>query len=62
MFLTNQLKHLKDSKGPLFSKAYHILENVATIKSYNICIDLDDSEASTEVFCTLFKTFFSIVK
>ena len=62
MFLTNQLRHLKDSKGPLFPKAYHILENVATIKSYNICIDLDDADATSEVFCDLFKTIFSIVK
>jgi len=62
MFVTEQLRCLKDPKGPLFPKAYHILENVATIKSYNICIDLEDTEAASEVFCNLFKTLFSTVK
>ncbi|CAK8686527.1 unnamed protein product [Clavelina lepadiformis] len=61
MFLTEQLKQLRDPKGPLFAKAYHILENVATIKSYNICIDLDDSNAAGDIFCSLFRSFFSIV-
>nr|CAB3264762.1 sister chromatid cohesion protein PDS5 homolog A-B-like [Phallusia mammillata] len=61
LFVTEQLRHLKDSKGPLFPKAYHILENVATIKSFNICIDLDDSEAAGVIFCSLFKTLFSTV-
>uniref|UniRef100_H2YFG7 Uncharacterized protein n=1 Tax=Ciona savignyi TaxID=51511 RepID=H2YFG7_CIOSA len=61
MFVTDQLRLLKDSKGPFFPKAFHILENIATIKSYNICIDLDDPNTTLEIFCSVFKTLFSTV-
>ncbi|XP_039265625.2 sister chromatid cohesion protein PDS5 homolog B-A-like [Styela clava] len=60
LFLNEQLSHLRDVKSTLFSKAYHILENVATVKSYNSCLELDN-ESADEVFCGLFKIFFSIV-
>ncbi|XP_078494213.1 sister chromatid cohesion protein PDS5 homolog B-like isoform X2 [Ciona intestinalis] len=60
-FMTEQLRHLEDTKGTFFPKAFHILENVATIKSFNICIDMDDPNAALEIFSSLFKTLFSTV-
>lgn len=60
LFLNEQLSQLKDVKSALYSKAYHILENISTVKSYTICMDLD-TESADEVYCGLFKTFFSIV-
>ena len=61
MFITEQLSYLKDPKSQLYIHSYHILENVSTVKSFNICLDMDDVNAATDVLLKLFRTFFSIV-
>ncbi len=59
-FLIKQLNGLKDPKDPAFKRYFYLLENLAYVKSFNMCFELADD--SQEVFCRLFHTFFSIIK
>ncbi|XP_052794341.1 sister chromatid cohesion protein PDS5 homolog A-like isoform X2 [Mya arenaria] len=58
MFLIKQLRGLEDPNSPTFKRYFYLLENLAWVKSFNICIDLDDNQ---EIFCSLFKLMFSII-
>lgn len=58
MFLIQQLRGLEDPDSPSFKRYFYLLENLAWVKSFNICIELDDNQ---EIFCALFKLMFSIV-
>ncbi|KAL3879117.1 hypothetical protein ACJMK2_031429 [Sinanodonta woodiana] len=58
MFLIKQLRGLEDPNSPTFKRYFYLLENLAWVKSFNICIELDDSQ---EIFCSLFQLMFSIV-
>lgn len=57
-FFIQQLKGLQDPKHPTFKRYFYLLENLAWVKSFNICIDLEESQA---IFCELFSLIFSIV-
>ncbi|KAK7496569.1 hypothetical protein BaRGS_00012221, partial [Batillaria attramentaria] len=60
MFLIQQLRGLEDPESPSFKRYFYLLEarpNLAWVKSFNICIELDDNQ---EIFCALFKLMFSI--
>ena len=57
-FFIQQLKGLQDPKHPTFKRYFYLLENLAWVKSFNICIDFEDSQA---IFCELFALIFSIV-
>ena len=37
---------------------FHLLQNLAWVKSFNICIELEDSQ---HIFCELFSLIFKIV-
>ncbi|PIO35195.1 hypothetical protein AB205_0181140 [Aquarana catesbeiana] len=56
LFITRQLKGLEDTKSPQFNRYFYLLENLAWVKSYNICFELEDCN---EIFIQLFKTLFS---
>uniref|UniRef100_A0A452VGT4 PDS5 cohesin associated factor B n=1 Tax=Ursus maritimus TaxID=29073 RepID=A0A452VGT4_URSMA len=56
MFITRQLKGLEDTKSPQFNRYFYLLENIAWVKSYNICFELEDSN---EIFTQLYRTLFS---
>uniref|UniRef100_A0A8C5I719 PDS5 cohesin associated factor A n=1 Tax=Gouania willdenowi TaxID=441366 RepID=A0A8C5I719_GOUWI len=43
LFITRQLKGLEDTKSPQFNRYFYLLENLAWVKSYNICFELEDS-------------------
>uniref|UniRef100_T1J3Z9 Uncharacterized protein n=1 Tax=Strigamia maritima TaxID=126957 RepID=T1J3Z9_STRMM len=58
IFLIHQLRGLEDPKDPAFKRYFYLLENLAWVKSFNICIELDDNQ---EIFCQLFKLLFKIV-
>lgn len=58
LFFIQQLKGLQDPKHPTFKRYFYLLENLAWVKSFNICIELDDSQS---IFCELFSLIFSIV-
>lgn len=58
LFITRQLKGLEDNKSPQFNRYFYLLENLAWVKSYNICFELEDCN---EIFIQLFKTLFSVV-
>ncbi|XP_064607690.1 sister chromatid cohesion protein PDS5 homolog B-like [Liolophura sinensis] len=58
MFLIKQLRGLEDPNTASFKRYFYLLENLAWVKSFNICIELDDNQ---EIFCSLFKLMFSIV-
>uniref|UniRef100_A0A2K6G7K3 PDS5 cohesin associated factor A n=1 Tax=Propithecus coquereli TaxID=379532 RepID=A0A2K6G7K3_PROCO len=58
LFITRQLKGLEDTKSPQFNRYFYLLENLAWVKSYNICFDLEDCN---EIFIQLFRTLFSVI-
>uniref|UniRef100_A0A8D0CEA7 PDS5 cohesin associated factor A n=1 Tax=Scleropages formosus TaxID=113540 RepID=A0A8D0CEA7_SCLFO len=58
LFITRQLKGLEDTKSPQFNRYFYLLENLAWVKSYNICFELEDCN---EIFIQLFKTLFSVI-
>ncbi len=57
-FLIKQLGGLKDPKDTAFKRYFYLLENLAYVKSFNMCFDLEDC---MEIFCALFSLFFKIV-
>lgn len=59
MFLIRQLEGLKDPKDPAFKRYFYLLENLAYVKSFNMCFELEESQT---IFCSLFGLFFKIVK
>jgi sister-chromatid-cohesion protein PDS5 len=58
LFFIQQLKGLQDPKDPVFKRYFYLLENLAWVKSFNICIELEDSQT---IFCQLFALLFRIV-
>ncbi|BET00337.1 PDS5, Hypothetical protein cohesion maintenance, homolog [Nesidiocoris tenuis] len=58
MFLIKQLSGLKDPKDPAFKRYFYLLENLAYVKSFNMCFELEDCQ---EIFCNLFSLMFKIV-
>lgn len=57
-FLIRQLNGLKDPKDPAFKRYFYLLENLAYVKSFNMCFELAESQ---EIFCSLFNLIFKIV-
>ncbi|XP_069487875.1 sister chromatid cohesion protein PDS5 homolog A isoform X2 [Ambystoma mexicanum] len=58
LFITRQLKGLEDTKSPQFNRYFYLLENLAWVKSYNICFELEDCN---DIFIQLFRTLFSAI-
>jgi len=58
LFFIQQLKGLHDPKDAIFKRYFYLLENLAWVKSFNICIELEDSQL---IFCQLFSLIFKIV-
>ncbi|XP_054273999.1 sister chromatid cohesion protein PDS5 homolog B-like isoform X2 [Macrosteles quadrilineatus] len=58
MFLIKQLNGLRDPKDPAFKRYFYLLENLAYVKSFNMCFDLEDCQ---EIFCHLFALMLKIV-
>ncbi|GFO14487.1 sister chromatid cohesion protein pds5 homolog b [Plakobranchus ocellatus] len=58
MFFIQQLRGLEDPEAPSFKRYFYLLENLSWVKSFNICIELEENQ---EIFCALFKLFFSII-
>jgi sister chromatid cohesion protein PDS5 len=52
------LNGLKDPKDPGFKRYFYLLENLAYVKSFNMCFELVESQ---EIFCSLFTLMFKIV-
>lgn len=59
MFLIKQLTGLKDPKDAAFKRYFYLLENLAFVKSFNMCFELDDCQ---KIFCNLFSLMFKIIK
>jgi len=58
-FFIKQLHGLKDPRDPSFKRYFYLLENLAFVKSFNMCFELEDCQ---EIFQELFSTIFKIVK
>ncbi|XP_073986377.1 cohesin associated factor B pds5 isoform X1 [Rhodnius prolixus] len=58
LFLIKQLDGLRDPKDPAFKRYFYLLENLAYVKSFNMCFELEDCQ---EIFCSLFSLMFRIV-
>ncbi|XP_055601218.1 sister chromatid cohesion protein PDS5 homolog B [Uranotaenia lowii] len=58
LFLIKQLNGLRDPKDPAFKRYFYLLENLAYVKSFNMCFELEDCQ---DIFCTLFSLMFKIV-
>lgn len=59
MFLIKQLDGLRDPKDPAFKRYFYLLENLAYVKSFNMCFEIEDSQ---NIFASLFGLMFKIVK
>ncbi|XP_064636358.1 sister chromatid cohesion protein PDS5 homolog A-like [Lineus longissimus] len=57
-FFVDQLRGLEDTEAPSFKRYFYLLENLAWVKSFNICLEFEDNQ---EIFCRLFKLIFGIV-
>ncbi|GIY69564.1 sister chromatid cohesion protein PDS5 homolog B-A [Caerostris extrusa] len=57
-FFIEQLQGLEDPKDTIFKRYFYLLENLAWVKTFNICIELEENQ---QIFCKLFKLIFSIV-
>ncbi len=57
-FLIKQLGGLKDPKDPAFKRYFYLLENLAYVKSFNMCFDLEEC---SEIICALYQLIFKIV-
>ncbi|KAJ7363327.1 Sister chromatid cohesion protein PDS5 A [Desmophyllum pertusum] len=55
--ITNQLKGLEDTKSNLSTKYFYLIESLALVKSFNICLDMDFQD----IILQLFKLLFQIV-
>ena len=60
LFLTSQLAGLENVSSPLFNRHFYLLENLAWVKSFNICLDLP-VEMNQVIFCQLFRLIFRLV-
>lgn len=58
LFLTEQLRGLNDPDSPSFRRYFYLLENLAWVKSFNICLELEDNQ---DILNGLFKMMFEIV-
>ncbi|KAH9410377.1 Sister chromatid cohesion protein PDS5 A [Tyrophagus putrescentiae] len=58
LFFIQQLRGLQDPKDATFKRYFYLLENLAWVKSFNICIELEESQ---HIFCELFSLIFKIV-
>uniref|UniRef100_U5EGZ1 Putative sister chromatid cohesion complex cohesin subunit pds5 n=1 Tax=Corethrella appendiculata TaxID=1370023 RepID=U5EGZ1_9DIPT len=58
LFLIKQLNGLRDPKDPAFKRYFYLLENLAYVKSFNMCFELEECQ---EIFCALFSLMFRIV-
>jgi len=58
LFFIMQLRGLEDPDAPSFKRYFYLLENLSWVKSFNICIELEENQ---EIFVALFKLFFSII-
>ena len=53
----SQLEHVAKPQAPLFKKYFYLLENLADVQAFCMCIDL----GATETLETLFKTLFDSI-
>lgn len=58
LFFIKQLHGLKDPKDPSFKRYFYLLENLAYVKSFNMCFEIEDCQ---EIFSQLFSMMFKIV-
>ncbi|XP_067627164.1 sister chromatid cohesion protein PDS5 homolog B isoform X2 [Eurosta solidaginis] len=58
MFFIKQLNGLKDAKDASFKRYFYLLENLAYVKSFNMCFEIEDCQ---KIFCQLFSTMFKII-
>lgn len=57
-FFIDQLRGLEDPKDPVFKRYFYLLENLAWVKTFNICFELEESQM---IFCQLFALMFNII-
>uniref|UniRef100_A0A0A1XF21 Sister chromatid cohesion protein PDS5 homolog B-B n=2 Tax=Zeugodacus cucurbitae TaxID=28588 RepID=A0A0A1XF21_ZEUCU len=58
MFFIKQLNGLKDPKDASFKRYFYLLENLAFVKSFNMCFEIEDCQ---KIFCQLFAMLFKII-
>lgn len=55
LMMTNQLKGLGNTKSNLSKKSFYLLESLALVKSFNICLELDFQDIILQLFKVLFQ-------
>ncbi|MBN3310209.1 PDS5A protein, partial [Amia calva] len=61
LFITRQLKGLEDTKSPQFNRYFYLLENLAWVKSYNICFELEDCIATLYLITNQLEIHFHVL-
>lgn len=52
-FLANQLKGLKDYADSSFKRYFYLLENLECVKTFHLCVDLDESQEIIAHLCDI---------
>lgn len=55
--ILDQLKYLRDVDAPSYKRYFYVLESIALVKTFNVCIELD----AQDVILAIFKLFFTII-
>ncbi|UYV72678.1 PDS5A [Cordylochernes scorpioides] len=58
LFFVEQLQGLEDPKSPIFKRYFYLLENLSWVKSFNLCLELEENQ---QIFCQLFNLIFGII-
>lgn len=58
MFLIKQLQGLMNVENKSYTRHFYLLENLAYVKSFNMCFEIEDNQ---EVFIELFQLFFNVI-
>ena len=56
MMFVEQLRGLEDIEGKSFKRYFYLLENLACVKTFILCMELD----APDIILSLFRTFFQV--
>ncbi|GIZ01729.1 sister chromatid cohesion protein PDS5 homolog B-A [Caerostris extrusa] len=58
-FFIDHLEGLSDTQSPSFKRHFYLLENLSVVKTFNICMEIPDTQA---IICRLFDLMFKVIK
>ncbi|UYV72674.1 PDS5A [Cordylochernes scorpioides] len=58
LFFVEQLQGLEDPKSPIFKWYFYLLDNLSWVKSFNLCLELEENQ---QIICQLYNLIFGII-